>query len=429
MRDTYTLRLEKFRSLRDVTIDLAPLTVVYGPNGSGKSSLLYGLLTLKNFVTNPNQNLPSLFSYPSISLGGWSEVIHRHRLESSMSLSLGVYSSRFFSPEFTLTVKQSGGQASVTFRDPVDGVSGQWPKNLDVEIAFPHGGAPQVETNFAVDISPPALGMWEDEIPGHLAGELTWNGLTFAAKISDGNRRHTDRISQINREVNLPMELARQVGFVPLRRGFSKPTYGLTGVTNALASEDEVASILASHDERFRQYEVSKYIEKIANRRIQTQAQVGTSSFTIDSIPVTTGVPVSIVNEGFGINQLLYMLTISLYAPFKIVAIEEPEIHLHPSMVRRLAPVMAEIAANEDRRLIVSTHSEAFVVALLSQIAVGAINIDDVSFILAENEDGETKLTRCEATPDGQIEGGLEPFMASELEDLAAFLGLGTQGA
>ena len=90
---------------------------------------------------------------------------------------------------------------------------------------------------------------------------------------------------------------------------------------------------------------------------------------------------------------------------------------------------MAEIAAKEDRRLIVSTHSEAFVVALLSQIAAGAINVDDVSFILAENEDGETKLTLCEATPDGQIEGGLEPFMASELEDLAAFLGLGTQGA
>ena len=428
MRDTYTLRFENFRSLQDVTINLTPLTVVYGPNGSGKSSLLYGLLTLKNFLTNPNQNLPSLFSYPSISLGGWPEVVHRHRLESSMSLSLGVYSSRFVASEFTLTMKQSGGQATVAFDNHVYGISGQWPRKLDLEIAFPHGGGPQVEDFFDIDIDPPALGMGEDEGSGKIGGELTWNGLTLAAKFNDDSRRHADLIPQMNKEMNLPMELARQVGFVPLRRGFSKPTYGFSSVTNALASEDEVASILASHDERFRQYEVSRYIERIANRRIQTQIQVGTSSFTIDSIPVTTGVPVSIVNEGFGINQLLYMLTISLYSPFKIVAIEEPEIHLHPSMVRRLAPVMAEIAVNEDRRLIVSTHSEAFVVALLSQIAVGAINVDDVSFILAENEDGETKLTRCEATPDGQIEGGLESFMASELEDLAAFLGLGTQG-
>ena len=235
-----------------------------------------------------------------------------------------------------------------------------------------------------------------------------------------------DLAKSLNESANFPLELARHTGFVPLRRGFSKPTYGLGGVTTGLSSEDEVASVLASPDERFRQYEVSRYIEKIANRRVQTQAQVGTSTFTIDSIPVTTGVPVSIVNEGFGVNQLLYLLTISLYAPYKIVAIEEPEIHLHPSMVRRLASVLAEIARNENRRLIVSTHSEAFVVALLSQIASGAIDIDDVSFILAMNEKGETNLTRCEATSTGQIEGGLEPFMASELEDLAVFLGIST---
>ena len=61
MSDTYTLQFQNFRSLRDVSIDIAPLTVIYGPNGSGKSSVIYGLLTLRNFLTNPNQNVPSLF--------------------------------------------------------------------------------------------------------------------------------------------------------------------------------------------------------------------------------------------------------------------------------------------------------------------------------------------------------------------------------
>ena len=83
MPDTYTLSFRNFRSLRDVTVDIAPLTVVYGPNGSGKSSLIYGLLTLKNFLTNPGQNIPSLFSYPSISLGGLNEVVHRHSQDMS----------------------------------------------------------------------------------------------------------------------------------------------------------------------------------------------------------------------------------------------------------------------------------------------------------------------------------------------------------
>ena len=50
MSDKYTLHLENFRSIRDATLEIAPLTVIYGPNGSGKSSLIYGLLTLRNFL-------------------------------------------------------------------------------------------------------------------------------------------------------------------------------------------------------------------------------------------------------------------------------------------------------------------------------------------------------------------------------------------
>ena len=220
------------------------------------------------------------------------------------------------------------------------------------------------------------------------------------------------------------METARQTGFVPLRRGFSRPMYGQSTVTPLLASEDEVASHLASPSDRFAYHEISGYVERIAGRRIQPQAQIGTSTFTIDSIPVGKGVPASIVNEGFGINQLVYMLTICLYSRYKIVAIEEPEIHLHPSMVRELALALAEIAVEKDRRLIVSTHSETFVIALLSQIAAGKINVDDVSFVLAENPNGSTILTQQKANCNGQIDGGLRAFMASEAKDLVDFLGL-----
>ena len=144
-------------------------------------------------------------------------------------------------------------------------------------------------------------------------------------------------------------------------------------------------------------------------------------------MPTDRGVPASIVNEGFGINQLVYMLTICLYSRYKIVAIEEPEIHLHPSMVRELAIALAEIAVVKDRRLIVSTHSETFVVALLSQIAAGRINADDVSFVHAENPNGSTVLTPQRANRNGQIEGGLRAFMASEAKDLMDFLGLSNE--
>ena len=423
MSDTYRLQFQNFRSIRDATVDIKPLTVVYGPNGSGKSSLIYGLLTLRNFLTNPAQNVPSLFSYPSISLGGWQEVVHRHMQDRTMSLSIGISNSEELSPKFTLNLDQSGGVAGMSFGGSVPGNILEWPRALGLEIAIPYSANQQVDNHIEIlDLNHRSS---REEDPHSFPGTLAWNGITLAARLEEGAADHVDTIRKLNERANLPMELARHTGFVPLRRGFSKPTYGLSNVTPALGTEDEVASLLASSAERFQSYKVSAYVEKIAKRRVVAQAQIGTSTFTIDSIPTGPGVPASIVNEGFGINQLLYMLTICLHTPFKIVAIEEPEIHLHPSMVRDLAIVLAEIAANEDRRLIVSTHSEGFVVALLSQIAAGKISVDDVSFILAENREGETALTRCEATSDGQIQGGLEAFMASEVKDLANFLGLG----
>ena len=98
--------------------------------------------------------------------------------------------------------------------------------------------------------------------------------------------------------------------------------------------------------------------------------------------------------------------------------------HLHPSMVRKLAVKLAEIARQEDRCLVVSTHSETFVVALLTQMAAGKIPVENVSFLLAEKRNGETVFEKCEANDKGQISGGLKPFMAEEMEDLAVFLGI-----
>ena len=380
MSDVYTLRLQNFRSIKDATVDLAPLTVVYGRNGSGKSSLIYGLLTLRNFLANPNQNLASLFAYPSITLGGWQEVVHRHATESNMELSIGVSNQEQLSAAFTLALEQTGGAATLSFGSDDDPSVLNWPETMGLQVSIPYGSN---------QISEEPIRVFDDRA-SVCQGILSWNGVTAAANVPDISPGRTVDIKRLNERANLPMELARNTGFVPLRRGFSKPNYGLTGGTGTLASEDEVASLLGTYNERFRKYEVSKYVESIASRRVVTETQIGTSTFTIDTIPTDLGVPASIVNEGFGINQLVYLLTICLYSPFKIVAIEEPEIHLHPSMVRQLAGAMMEIARTEGKRLVVSTHSEVFVIALLTHIASGKVDAGDVSFILAENESGQS---------------------------------------
>ena len=181
MPDTYTLHLQNFRSIRGATVEIAPLTVVYGPNGSGKSSLIYGLLTLKNFLANPSQNLSSLFSYPSISLGGFHEVVHRHAVDKNVSLSIAVSNpEEDLSSEFTLTLGQSGGAAGVTFEIIDHERIAQWPEDLDLPIAIPYDANQQIDQNIAV--------FGNDGI-SILEGLLTWNGIALSAQAPRRSRR------------------------------------------------------------------------------------------------------------------------------------------------------------------------------------------------------------------------------------------------
>lgn len=410
MSDKYTLHLENFRSIRDATVEIAPLTMIYGSNGSGKSSLIYGLLTLRNFFTNPAQNVPSLFSYPTISLGGLREVVRNHAEDVRVNLSLGI-DRELWSSKVMLSIDHSGGAVTVQFDCP----GGLEPSvMMALDIPFPYRGDQQTSGNHILTWGPPNDEAIESPV------EVTWNGINLGTVLA-GHAVDPKELEGLLTTANSSVELARGTGFVPLRRGFATPVYGVSNVTPYLATDVEVASLLAT--DRYLEYAVSDRLESVADRQIRVRMQVGTSSFNLDSIPRNGGVPVSLVNEGFGINQLVHMLTVCLYSKTKIVAIEEPEIHLHPSMVRKLVHAMVDITSNHDKRIIVSTHSETFVLSLLAQIAAGKIGVDDVSFIFAEKEDGESRFTKQEATQDGQIQGGLRSFIEAELEDMAVFFG------
>ena len=90
-----SLRLGKFQGFsEELTVPLAPITLIYGPNGSGKSSILRALRFLQQTVDHENlgrQPGQFIFTGESINLMSFANAVHRH--DVSGQITIGVKTS------------------------------------------------------------------------------------------------------------------------------------------------------------------------------------------------------------------------------------------------------------------------------------------------------------------------------------------------
>lgn len=105
-----SIRIENFRTLRKVDIDLRPLSVVVGPNGAGKSSLLEFINAVCSIGKQPFQNAISKW-------GGFNQALSYGALETDplMGFEIGVSGSDDSKTlEYDLKLRAESGSYFVT---------------------------------------------------------------------------------------------------------------------------------------------------------------------------------------------------------------------------------------------------------------------------------------------------------------------------
>ena len=393
------LWLKNFRVIRDQQLDITPITVLYGMNGTGKSSVLYALLTLKNIVLNPNQPVDAFFGYGFLGLGNFKAVVFDHNDREPIELGVSVTEvseSEVNGGEIRYAVRLNLTNGEFRFYSEPS-------LRLALSVAFPYPANAHEER-------------------GWNGFRVVWNGLSVQVEPTTFTPETKDRAEFLARRFNQPIELVRATDIIPLRRGFTKPYYGAVSLSPLLVSEDEVASLLAT--DPYLLGKVSFHLERIISHDLHFHAQLGTAIFTLNTVDRSTGMTCELVNEGFGVNQLVFLLTKALRSDVRIVCIEEPEIHLHPSAQRKLAQALVDIAQNESKLFIITTHSETFLLALLAEVARGKLEPNHLACYWAMKKGKEVQFERQQVNERGQIEGGLASFMEGELEDLKAFFGV-----
>jgi hypothetical protein len=130
---------------------------------------------------------------------------------------------------------------------------------------------------------------------------------------------------------------------------------------------------------------------------------------------------VLLTDVGFGVSQVLPVITLLLYVPEgSTVLLEQPEIHLHPLAQANLADVLVYAATHRRIQIILESHSEHLLLRLQRRMAEEAISADSVKLYFCDTERSKSILTPLGLDLLGQIENWPPNFMGDAFGETAA---------
>ncbi len=357
-----------------VEVDLAPLTLVFGPNSAGKSSLLSVLPMLQQTAARPEI---LTMSGDLVEGGTFRMAIHQHDEDLPMTLGFG-----WNSPD--------GGTRSgaAQFR---------WDPELKVarrtRMDMAHDGTTAVVT-----------------------GPRPWTGQPGAAMAHDMGPEFYDVLSRI-------------YFLGPMRARAERTTMSGQGVLEYVGPAGErMAALLADRPETVEQ--VNAWCDRMGlGYRVRMLAPVSqdiiksTGDFTVlalEDVRLDPPVLVSPRAVGYGVGQLLPVITQCLIAAGGMVIVEQPEVHLHPRLQSAVGDLFVDAVTEGRAQLLVETHSEHLVLRLLRRVREGALPAADLAILYVDlHDDGGAFVRRLEVSPRGElIDGWPGTFFDERLEEV-----------
>ncbi len=395
-----SILLKNFRGFEEQAIDLGKVCILTGPNNSGKSTIIYGLLALKNIILNSNQSLDSFLNLGFLNLGGFAQTVYFKDENRQMTLGIKVEIEDTVS-EYSVRFGKKASSLSLSTKKPL-------PLEIALDVTFPYPANSSAGAELSTD---------EGKVT------VSWNGITPTISAENVEAGLADKQKELLRKISLsmtsPLEALRSVEFIPLRRGFTKPTYSSVPLQSQLLSDDELATLLAT--DRDLEGKVAFYLEKIVDRTFSVRPTIGTANFALQSRDRKTGFVSDLVNEGFGTNQLVTILTKALRKEVSTICIEEVEIHLHPELMDAVVGVLIDIANDENKQFIISTHSEHIVSSALTRIAKKQLNAEELTLYFLHKDKKCAIVEQQKVNDKGQVQGGLKSFYDTDLRGIKDF--------
>lgn len=438
------LKFTNFKSWPSADLACGRITGIFGTNSSGKTSLIQFLLLLKQTKNATDPAISLALDGDLVQLGTINDAIHRHDDKKTIDIEA------FFELAEPLVLKDPSGRSAK-------------------EIAS--GGDLRMATNIAVKPKAPAATFLEYSLGGVRFRLAPKNGdpsrFDLTSEAAPGGQSHFNFIRTQGRAWQLPGpvktyrfpdqartyfqnsgflgdleaayegELDKTFYLGPLRE-FPKRDYLWARSRPSdvgLRGEKAIDAILAATDAS------EKRNLKAKSRLMPFQEMIAhwlkemglIESFKVQEIArgsnrwqakLTTrpgASSVLLTDVGFGVSQVLPVITLLQYVPENsTVILEQPEIHLHPLAQAALADVIIQAAKHRKVQVILESHSEHILLRLQRRIAEAAIDASEVKLYFCDAPKGESMLTPLQLDLLGNIRNWPDKFMGDAFGEVAA---------
>jgi predicted ATPase len=436
------LSVDNFKSWKKIDKRrLAPITGLFGTNSSGKTSILQLLLMLKQTIESSDRAQVLEFGDEKslTNLGSFRDVVYEHEKPGTMDFSLNWNLSK------PLVVKDPESNTNTLFTTD----------QLAFQCAVGENGADRLAVSSL---------------------EYSVNGNRFALKrkgqsgakyeLTNGNEGIRFTRTQ-GRAWDLPAPVKfygfpdqvyayyQNAGFLsdlqlafenlfgrlyylgPLRefpqrhyawKGSEPADMGRRGerVVDALLASQQNGAYISPGYKRKRQTleaRVAHWLKELGliyDFKVEPIAK-GNNIYQVRVQKTHSSAEVLITDVGFGVSQILPVLVLCYYVPEgSIILLEQPEIHLHPSVQSGLADVFIDAMKNRHVQIIVESHSEHLLRRLQRRVAEEVITPEETALYFCEIGEAGSKLTELDVDLYGSIRNWPKDFFGDEFGEMAA---------
>lgn len=384
-----------YRSFVEPTlIELRPLTLLFGHNNAGKSALLQALPLIGESIIEPGRG-PLNLNTPASRNASFDDLLTRLRPGAGLGLGLAWRRGAFDVEIRHLPDRFRQVVSAIRMVSGKRRVAGRW-----IAEEGPKGG----------------IGHQYDVTEGDSAAvqlPLRFSGLAPELEDGGGPERLKKHFADFKSELHT---FASGIHWLASLRSSSPRSFEPREPPSRLAPNGDGFTDVLFFDRKIAHgglfEEVAAWFESNFRQILDVQGRAERAYLSLDPVDAAgLGIPLSDTGEGMAqVLPVLVALAMARRASPEhpqILALEQPELHLHPAAEVALARQLCEAAAGQNPpSIVIETHSENLLLSIQVQVALDKLPAKDVAIYWVEKlNDGSSRARKMSIDDDGRVEG------------------------